>query len=97
MAKAFKIGKVRDNYYNDITSRLSLYVTNNPIITKKLKDLTGCEIQDLLNGIKAPRQREHIYGYLKDCLGKAYKLNFIKKDLFAVITLPKRKRKKVIV
>ncbi len=91
--KMFKVDKVRQSTLAGMQARLKLYVLSNPIAHQNIRAITPLEIQELLNGIKALRQREHIHGMLKDCLTKALKLKLIKDDLFMVITLPRRVKK----
>ena len=89
----FKIDKVRKSTLSGMQARIKLYVLSNPIAQLNIKEITAIDIQELLNNIKALRQREHIHGMLKDCLTKALKMKLIKDDLFMVITLPRRTKK----
>lgn len=90
----FKVNKIRQSTMYDLKTRLNKYVLSSPIAKMKVNKITAIDIQSLLNQIQAPRMREHIYTYLKDCFTKALKLNLIKQDLFIVINLPKREKKK---
>ena len=68
----YKKPKVKDNTFHHINCEVNKYL-NTSFAKKEISKITPIEIETLLNNIKAERQREKIYTYLKDMFDKAFK------------------------
>jgi Site-specific recombinase XerD len=89
----FKRGKVKPStlYHQELA--IKNYIADD-IGKRPLQDVDGAALQRFLMKIKAPRQREHVYGVLRDAFNRAYALKMIDYNPIAAVSLPARKKRK---
>lgn len=85
----YKQNTVKRSTMYSMEHKLKLYVLDNPIVRKDIRNIKSIELQELLNSIEAPRQREAIKSYLNDMFNKAYQLELIKKNPMLTVTIPR--------
>lgn len=87
----FKLNKVKETTlasYNDL-----LKYINKSFFNRKISDITSIEIIEILNSIKATRQRQKTYEFLKDIFNKAVLTKVIHDNPIAIIDKPKHEQK----
>lgn len=89
----YKIGNIKESTLYAMQNRLKCYIFNNPLKNKELKKITTIELQELLNNIEAPRQKEHIYTHLRDIFNKALETDIIQKNPMKFVTIKKHRPK----
>lgn len=87
--KLYKESTVKRSTMYTMEHKLNMYVLSNPIAKKDIKQINSIELQELLNNIEAPRQREAIKSYFSDMFNKAYQLELIKRNPMTTVTIPK--------
>ena len=90
----YKIGKVKDATLVDYKSIIK-HIPNE-IIEKEIKNIKIDEIINLLNNIKAERQKQKVYELLKAIFDKAEVHKIIKDNIIKMIEKPKHKKEKGI-
>ena len=85
----YKINKVKESTLHSMNLLLKKYIFSNKIATMQLNKLNGIILQEFINSIEQPRQREHIYIHLKDILNKALINGLIKNNPILLVNLPK--------
>lgn len=86
----YKLGKVKDTTILDYKKSLS-YISNN-LLNKEIDQITTIEIIELLNSIKAERQRQKVYELLYMIFDTAEKNDIIEKNLITKIDKPKHEK-----
>lgn len=89
----YKLDNVKASTLYAMKGRLNGYILNNSIKDRPLKSITTIELQELLNCISAPRQREHICTHLKDIFRKATQTGLITKNPMEFVQIKAHKPK----
>lgn len=88
----YKIGQVKDSTLYKIRQIIRTYIFDT-IGNIFLADIDGLTIQKFLMRINAPRQREHIFGLLKDAFRRAAVLQLIEYNPMQAVAVPKHVKK----
>ncbi|MFW5780262.1 MAG: tyrosine-type recombinase/integrase [Bacillota bacterium] len=89
----YKKDKVKPSTLYHLQVAIKKYLVTG-IGKSPLTDIDGMHIQRFLMRIKAPRQRQHIYGILRDAFNRAYALQLIGYNPIPAIKLPTYHKKR---
>ena len=89
----YKKQRLKDSSLNSINNTIKNHILPS-LGQKKLKNLTGIQIQEFLNSLPRSRTRDVVAGVLKDALNKAYLNNLIRTNPFIAVELDKDVYKK---
>ena len=89
----YKVDKVRPATLRKAQGCIDNYIISD-IGKMPLSDISGQDLQRFLIRIKAPRQREHLFGLLRDAFTRAYSLQLITFNSIVAVSIPKHHKKK---
>lgn len=92
----YKVPKVKEGTLYQIDLFINNFLKPSILGNMPLNKIDGITLQRYLISIKAPRQREHLFGIIRDSFSRAYTLQLITFNPTCSIELPKRQKKNIV-